>query len=226
MVFSFFNKTPISIRMGHFIFKSHFSKVLRGIFVFSMFILFSACMPKVEEGSDVDDITITSHDIERSGSNAKVILHGTCPTTTDSYRVNVEEVGWDVYSPLITALVEGSGQPIGTCTAGVLNIQYPVPRPSEGRTISFRVKAKLSDGKLSLYPALRDVLYELPTVGVPGFMVAAGGAFETTGAVTVHASIGIAHAYVPTASTGTLLVPGSSASLRAGLQGLLYDDSF
>lgn len=188
-------------------------------------LLISACMPKVEEPTAMEDITITSHEIERNGPNAKIILHGTCPMATDSYRVNVEELGWDVYSPLITAWSEGSGQPVGTCTNGVLNIQYPVPRPEESRMVSFRVKAKMADGKLSMYPAMRDVPYELPSLGAPGFAVTSGGAFETTGSVTIHASAGIVHSYNPTPSTGTLVVPGASASLRAGLQGIIFDDT-
>lgn len=188
-------------------------------------LLASACMPKVEEGGDVEDVIITSHEIERNGTNAKVILHGTCPKATDSYRVNVEEIGWDVYSPLITAWSEGSGQPVGTCTNGVLNIQYPVPRPDESRMISFRVKAKMADGKLSMYPAIRDVLYNMPSLSAPGFAVTSGGAFETTGSVTIHASAGIVHSYNPTPSTGMLVVPGVSASLRAGLQGIIFDDT-
>lgn len=191
----------------------------------SLILLVGACMPKVEEGGDVEDVIITSHEIERNGTNAKIILHGTCPKATDSYRVNVEDIGWDVYSPLITAWSDGSGQPVGTCTNGVLNIQYPVPRPKESRVIPFRVKAKMADGMLSLYPAMRDVPYDLPSLGLPGYAVTSGGAFETTGAVTIHASAGIIHSYNPTPSTGSLFVPGASAAIRAGLQGILYDDT-
>lgn len=203
-----------------------FSSQLATLLLIGISLLMTACMPKVEDGSEVEEVTITSHEIERNGANSKIILHGTCPMATNSYRVNVEEIGLDVYGPSITSWADASGIPVGTCTAGVLNIQYPVPNPTQGRLIQFRVKAKLADGKLSLYPALRDVLYDLPSLGIPGFAVTSGGGFDTTaGDVKLHASVGIVHAYVPTPSTGTLFVPGSSASLRAGLQGILYDDT-
>jgi hypothetical protein len=181
-------------------------------------------MAKVENEDVIDSIEITSHEIERNGGNAKIILHGVCPRYTDILKVNVETHGYDVTPSSMTnpsAWVESSGVPIGECLNGVLTVEYPVPNPMQGRIIPFKLKAKMPDGKISLYAALRDVDYSIPIQNIPGYAVTSGGAFEGSGGLTIHGSAGIVFGKV-----GNLIVSGGSVTLRAGLQGILYDDSF
>lgn len=198
-------------------------KVLRFYYILMSVFLIS-CMAKVENEDVIDSVEITSHEIERNGPNAKIILHGVCPKYTSVLKINAETNGFDVTPSSMTnpsAWVEASGVPIGECNNGVLRVEYPVPNPSQSRIIPFKVKAKMPDGKISLYAAMRDVDFSIPTESMPGFAVTSGGAFEGSSGITVHASAGIVHGRV-----GNLNVTGASASLRAGLQGILYDDTF
>lgn len=190
----------------------------------SMSLFLISCMAKVENEDVIDSVEITSHEIERSGINSKIILHGVCPKYTSQLKINVEAGGYEVVPSSMTnpaAYVAGSGVPIGECNNGVLRIEYPVPNPRTSRLVPFKVKAKMPDGKISLYAALRDVDYSIPSENLPGFAVTSGGAFEGASGITVHASAGIAYN-----RNGTLNVTGASATLRAGLQGILYDDTF
>lgn len=198
-------------------------KVLRFIYI-SMSVLLISCMAKVENEDVIESVEITSHEIERTGLNAKIILHGVCPRYVNALKINAEAGGHDVVPSSMTnptAWVEASGVPIGECNAGVLRIEYPVPNPLTGRMINFKVKAKMADGKISLYAALRDVDYSIPTESLPGYAVTSGGAFEGSSGITVHASAGIAYGRV-----GGLVASGPNATLRMGLQGILYDDTF
>lgn len=188
----------------------------------SMFLI--SCMAKVENEDVIDSIEITSHEIERDGPNAKVILHGVCPRYTSVLKINAESSGYDVTPSSMTnpsAYVAGSGVPIGECSNGVLRVEYPVPRPGSSRIIPFKLKAKMPDGKISLYAALRKVDYSIPSETLPGYAVTSGGAFEGSSGITVHASAGVVFN-----RSNTLTLTGASATLRAGLQGILYDDTF
>jgi len=188
----------------------------------SLFLI--SCMAKVENEDVIDSVEITSHEIERNGPNAKVILHGVCPRYTSVLKINAESSGYDVTPSSMTnpsAYVEASGVPIGECNNGVLRVEYPVPRPGSARIIPFKLKAKMPDGKISLYAALRNVDYSIPAENLPGYAVTSGGAFEGSSGITVHASAGIVFN-----RNNSLSVSGASATLRAGLQGILYDDTF
>jgi hypothetical protein len=104
-----------------------------------------------------------------------------------------------------------------------LTIEYPVPNPSNApRIISFKVKAKMPDGKLSLYAAIRNVEYVLPAETLAGFEVCSGGSFDVTGSIYINATAGLPYS----GKLGSFLVSGGTANLRVGLQGLLYSDSF
>lgn len=189
-----------------------------------MTIFLVSCMAKVENEDVIDSIEITSHEIERNGPNAKIILHGICPKYTDILKINVETHGYDITPSSMSnpsAWAEGSGVPIGECANGVLTVEYPVPNPSQGRIIPFKLKAKMPDGKISLYAALRDVDYSIPAENLPGFAVTSGGFFGFSNGITLHGSAGIVYGKV-----GTVIVSSASATLRAGLQGILYDDTF
>lgn len=194
------------------------------ILCISMSLFLISCMAKVENEDVIDSVEITSHEIERDGPNAKVILHGVCPRYTSVLKINVESSGHDVSPSSMSnpsAYVAGSGVPIGECNNGVLRVEYPVPNPGTSRVIPFKVKAKMPDGKISLYAALRNVDYAIPTESLPGFAVVSGGAFEGSSGITVHASAGIVYN-----RNNAITITGANANLRAGLQGILYDDTF
>lgn len=188
----------------------------------SLFLI--SCMAKVENEDMIDSVKITSHEIERDGVNTKIILHGICPKYTSTLKINSETKGHDVVPSSMSnpaAYVAASGVPIGECNNGVLRIEYPVPNPRVTRIIPFKVKAKMADGKISLYAALRDVDYSIPAETLPGYAVTSGGAFEGSSGITVHASAGIVYN-----RANTIMVTGADATLRAGLHGILYDDTF
>jgi hypothetical protein len=198
-------------------------KTLRFIKILLIVSFLVSCMAKMENEDVIDSVEITSHEIERNGQNAKIILHGTCPKYTSALKVNASTLSFDVVPSSMTnpsAWVEGSGVPIGECNNGVLRVEYPVPNPTQSRVINFKVKAKMPDGKISLYAAIRDVDYSIPSQGIPGFAVTSGGDFKATDGITIHASVGIAHGNV-----GGLIYGSANASLRSGLQGILYDDT-
>jgi hypothetical protein len=185
-------------------------------------LLLAGCMAKVENEDVIEGVEITSHDIERDGGNVKVTLHGTCPKSSTALKMDVDSTLFDVIPSSMTTYVDGSGVPVGNCVNGVLTVEYPVPNPTQQpRIIKFKVKAKMNDGKISLYAALRDVDFALPAENLAGFEVNSGGGFETTGAITIHASAGTV-----ASRPGSYLIPGGTGNLRAGLQGLLYNDSF
>lgn len=196
-------------------------KILRYTYILTTIFLIG-CMAKVEDEDVIDSVSITSHEIERTGSNAKIILHGVCPKYTSALKINAANAGFDVIPSSMTnpsAWVEQSGVPIGECNNGILRVEYPVPNPFQSRIISFKIKAKMPDGKISLYAALRDVDYSMAAENLPGYAVTSGGGFATTG-LTVHASAGIVHGRL-----GNVLVSAPNATLRAGLQGILYNDT-
>ena len=106
-----------------------------------------ACMPKVEEESVVPTVKLTSHATNgTTASMMKITLTGTCPSSTYIMRVLVNNKEYSVGQTNAQATAN-SGIPIGTCTKGVLSITYPVPNPSQARAITFKVKARLSDGR-------------------------------------------------------------------------------
>lgn len=198
-------------------------KTLR-LLCLSMSLFLISCMAKVENEDVIDSVEITSHEIERSGPNSKIILHGVCPKYTSALKTNIGSIGFDILPSSMTnpsAWVEGSGVPIGECNNGVLRVEYPVPNPDTARVIAFKVKAKMPDGKISLYAAMRDVDYSIPKENLPGFAVVSGGAFEGSSGITIHASAGIVAGRV-----GQIIISGANATLRDGLQGILYDDTF
>ncbi len=183
-----------------------------------------SCMAKVENEDVIESVEITSHEIERSGANAKIILHGVCPRYTSTLKINSGASSYDVVPSSMSdpaAYVAASGVPIGECNNGVLRVEYPVPNPGTARIIPFKVKAKMADGKISLYAAIRDVDFSIPLETLPGFAVTSGGAFEGSSGITVHASAGIVFN-----RNDSIIITGASATLRAGLQGILYDDTF
>ncbi len=180
-------------------------------------------MAKVEDEDAIDSVSITSHEIERNGGNSKIVLHGVCPKYTSELKILAASGNYDVFPSSMTnpsAWVDASGVPIGECNNGVLRIEYPVPNPFQPRIIPFKVKAKMPDGKISLYAALRDVDYSMAAEALPGFAVTSGGVFGVGGGLTVHASAGIVYG-----RTGDLLITTPNLTLRSGLQGILYNDT-
>jgi hypothetical protein len=187
----------------------------------SMSLFLISCMAKVENEDVIESVTITSHEIVRSGPSAKVILHGVCPKYTTVLKITIGASGFDVTPASISGYVPDSGVPVGECNAGILTIEYPVPNPQQARVIPFKVKAKMPDGKISLYAALRDVDYSIPPDNLPGYALTSGGAFEGSSGITIHGSAGLV-----AGRANEIVITGASATLRAGLQGILYDDTF
>jgi hypothetical protein len=178
-------------------------------------------MAKVENEDVVQSVEITSHEIERTGPNSKIILHGICPKYTSVLKINVNSAGFDVSPASMLNYVADSGTPVGECNNGVLLIEYPVPNPQTARIISFKVKSKMQDGKISLYAAMRDVDYSIPAENLPGYAVTSGGAFEGSSGITINSSAGLV-----AGRSNQIVISGANATLRAGLQGILYDDRF
>lgn len=195
-------------------------KTLRLVCI-SMSLFLISCMAKVENEDVIESVEITSHEVVRSGLDAKIVLHGVCPVYTSILKINVDSAAFDVTPASMGAFVGSSGIPVGECNNGVLRIEYPVPTPASPRLISFKVKAKMADGKISLYAALRDVDYTIPAENLPGYAVTSGGAFEGSSGITIHGSAGIV-----AGRSNEIIISGASATLRAGLHGILYDDTF
>lgn len=188
------------------------------IYILFSVIALTACMPKIQNEAPVESAELLSHEIFRySGTEAKIVLHGTCPITTKEFRISAEETSHSVTSTS-ASLVDGSGIPIATCTAGVLLIEYPVPNPTTARIVPFKVKVKTNDGRLSVYWAKLNVNYSLPVPNISGFAVTSGGADVTGGGTTrLHGSAG-EPAGVP------MVIDGTGIKLRSGLHGVLFDD--
>ncbi len=198
-------------------------KVLRFIKILAVASMVASCMAKMENEDVIESVEVNSHEIEVNGAHAKIILHGICPKYTSALKINIGSSSYDVVPASMSnpsSWVDGSGVPIGECNNGILRVEYPVPNPGNARVIQFKIKAKMPDGKISLYAAIRDVDFSVPTQNLPGLAVTSGGIFGVGGGLTVHASAGIAYG-----RPGTLINNAANASLRTGLQGILYDDT-
>lgn len=195
-------------------------------------LLVASCMAKVEDSDPIESVEVTSHTIDRSGFNSKITLFGICPKSTKTLKISIEESLYDMTPEAYnnpSAWVDSSGIPLGVCSNGSLTIKYPVPTPSKNRVIHFKTKAKMIDGRLSLYADLYDVNYTRPAEQLAGFEVTSGGMFASTGGptgVTLHGSAGIVYM----SKAHPILIPPAdaftgTASMRAGLHGILYDDT-
>ena len=180
-------------------------------------------MPKVEEDEVVPTVTITSSATNGTTADMKITLLGTCPVGTYLMRVLINGGEFSVGDAAGTTAVAGSGKPIGTCSkAGTFSITYPVPDPLVSRAITFKIKARLTDGRSSLEWAVRTVNYTALSVATPGFAIGSVGSTANSGILTGGAyrlySIGgeaVGH------SAG---VPSSGAGIiRPGLYGVLLE---
>lgn len=159
---------------------------LLALLLSSAFVL-SACMPKIEEADIPANATLTADKTTGAApAEMKITLTGTCPPSSVRLRVLVAGTEYNV-DQSTSSLVANSGIPIGTCKNGILTINYPVPNPTVSRTITFKVKARLNDGRSSVTWATRDVRYYAPNVG-PGLPIAVGYRFSNAGGNVVTAS--------------------------------------
>lgn len=173
------------------------------------------CMPKIENEDPVESVTITGNDIiSPSAGNARIHIYGTCPQMTKNFKVSVDQDSYSVSSA--SGLVESSGVPIGTCTNGAMVITYPVPNPATSRTISFKIKAQMNDGRISLYWAQANVNYALPVPAVKGFAVTSGGGSVTGGGDKVMGTTEI---------ISPIILNHPNLKVRSGLNGIIFDDS-
>lgn len=183
-------------------------------------------MPKVEKEEDIGSPVILSHTIERSLGTSKIRLEGKLPEGAWIMKVNLETGGWDVEQNSITNYAASSGIPVAQWATGAFMLDYPVPNPTVARKILFKIKVKMPDGRISLYPAARMVDYTLPTESIPGYAVTSGGTFEEVSGVRLSGSAGIMGDYSPGGGNSTIIAPGTGTyTLRIGLHGILYDDT-
>lgn len=182
--------------------------------------LMVSCMPKVEEEEIVPVVTLTSHDITGSNTNVVINLVGSCPVSTYVLRIQVNAGDWNVNNTA-QSMTAASGVPIGQCNNGTLLIQYPVPDPFTARPITFRVKARLTDGRSSEEWAIRLVNYVAPTPALPGFAITSvgnsmdGGILSAAGVVTLLAAGG--------EPVSPNILDSSQTQLRTGLHGVLLE---
>lgn len=196
----------------------------------------TACMPKVEEDEVVPVVTITSHAINGTSFEPYITLQGACPAGTYMMRVSVNGQEFSVGESQGLTMTAVSGIPVGTCSSGSWWINYPVSNPGVVRTITFKVKAKLNDGRSSLEWATRVVNYVPPSAGVAGFVVAAVGATTNAGVLsgvitlgpdagdtlTVHSVGGEVAGGDSTSQPGNILT-SPFAQLRSALHGVITE---
>ncbi len=176
-----------------------------------------ACMPKIENEDPVDSVVITGNDIVNVAGAARIHIYGTCPAQTKILKVMVDQSSFNVSSS--SSIVDSSGIPAGTCTNGSMTVTYPVSNPAQSRTIVFKIKAQMNDGRVSLYWAQISVNYAMPTTGVAGFAVTAGGASATGGADKVWNSMGEPYSYLSSFINNTATIKA-----QTGVNGIIFDD--
>lgn len=181
----------------------------------------SACMPKVEEDEVVPVVTIDSAAVSGISVDRKVTLTGKCPLGTYMMRVAIDATEHGISEASSSSWQASSGKPIGWCRNGAFQVDYPVPNPSAARQISFRIKARLADGRSSLEWAVRTVAYDAPVIGLPGMAIAAVGATTNSGILT---AAGITmHSIGGEASGGPNVLTSSQSELRSGLHGVITE---
>lgn len=190
---------------------------IRFFFVLAVVALSAACMPKVEEDDVVPIVSLDNSAISGSAnSEMKVVLTGKCPSSTQMLRIMINSAEYTVESlRSLSSPTSNSGIPVGSCSNGVLTIQYPVPNPTLSRTITFKVKARLADGRSSVEWATKVVNYTPPPPTVPGYAVLAVGGIGTGTNVLMHGAGG------EPASPNVLT--DAQTQLRTGLHGVITD---
>ena len=184
------------------------------------------CMPKVEKEEDIGSPEILTHSIERSLGSAKIRLEGRVPAGSWIMKVVAESGGWDVEQNSMGNFVASSGVPVAQWAADSFILDYPVPNPSVARKIVFKIKVKMPDGRISLYPAEREVDYFLPVESIPGYAVTSGGTFEEVAGYRLMGSAGMIGHHEAGGGNTSITTPGTGAfTLRSGLHGILYDDT-
>ncbi len=181
----------------------------------------TACMPKVEEDEVIPTVVIKSHAINGNrATEMRIALTGSCPVSTYIMRVFVNNSEYSVGQSSL-AIVENSGVPVGTCANGVLSIDYPVPNPMVKRTITFKVKARLNDGRSSLDWAIRSVNYAPPVPELSGFAILSVGGISSGSTLTMYGAGGEAYGGVgDEADAPGNILTSALATLRTGLFGL------
>jgi hypothetical protein len=200
------------------------SEITFKVLLFGLLMLTVSCMPKVEEEETVPVVKLTSSAVNGTTNTAmKITLLGTCPSSTYLMRVLVNNQESRI-GQANTAAVANSGIPVGSCTKGTLTIVYPVPNPTLARSITFKVKAQLTDGRSSVEWAVRTVSYIPPSPGVPGFAVVAVGGVSTGAGLTMHGSGGeLAGGVGNQAGAPANVLTSTQTMLRSGLHGVLLE---
>lgn len=190
----------------------------------SLLVLTISCMPKVEEESAVPVVKLTSAAVNgATNPEMKISLSGTCPTSTYVMKVLISNQEFKIgQSSASTAA--NSGTPVGSCSKGILSITYPVPNPTVMRSITFKVKAQLSDGRTSVNWATRTVSYVPPSPTVPGFAVLAVGGISTGTGLLMHAAGGEPYGGVgDEINAPASVLTSSQAILKSGVHSIIID---
>lgn len=202
-------------------------KILFKTLLLGLLLITTACMPKVEEEEVVPVVKLTSHATTGTTNVAmKITLTGTCPISTYILKVLVNNVEYNIsQSATVATATANSGVPVGACTKGALTIVYPVPNPTIARSITFKVKAKQTDQRMSVNWATRTVNYVAPSVGVPGFAVISVGGISTGAGVMMHGAGGEPYGGIGNeAGAPANVLTSAQTQMRSGLHGVMLDN--
>lgn len=179
-----------------------------------------ACMPKVEEDEIVPVVTISSAAVSGPSIDRKITLIGACPLGTYMMRVLGEGAEQSIGDATSSTWVVSSGTFVGWCRNGAFQLEYPVPNPASPRQITFRIKARLSDGRSSLDWAVRTVSYDAPVIGLPGYAIASVGATTNSG---ILQAAGLMLHSIGGETAGNNILSSAQAQVRSGLHGIITE---
>jgi hypothetical protein len=177
-------------------------------------------MPKVEEDEVVPVMTITSAAVSGASIDRKITVIGECPLGTYMMRVMIDNAEQGISDASPSTWNASSGTLIGWCRNGAFKIEYPVPNPLVGRNITFKMKARLSDGRSSLEWAVRTVAYSAPVIGLPGYAIASVGATLNSG---ILQAAGIMMHSIGGESVGNNVQTSTQTEHRTGLHGIITE---
>lgn len=198
-------------------------RVFSPFYVLLGFVLLTsaACMPKVEEDEVVPVVTIDSAAVSGISTDRRVTLTGKCPLGTNILRVSAEAAEHGIGDAISNSWTASSGKPLGWCRNGAFQIDYPVPNPTTARQITFKIKARLNDGRSSLEWAVRTVAYDNPVLGAPGFAIGAVGATLNSG--ILQAAGIMVHSIGGEAVGGPNVQTSSQTELRSGVHAVITE---
>lgn len=186
----------------------------------AMGFLVISCMPSIQDEELIAKPEILTHSVDSvGGSNFDINLTGSCPVAASRIYVSVNN---DSYSEALSlGAVAGSGNPVGSCSAGTLSIIYPVPNPSLGREITFKVRVGDVEGKRGSILTY-TINYQPTSQGQPGFgIVSVGGVISNvSGNNMVLYTAGGEVVRPDNHLTDGFVVTGSGMVIRNGLAGI------